>query len=125
MKKAVIYIEGWRYKRHRENLIADMSEAVLQIHYDCGAPMEEIDALRPSLQKAIGRWWDSHNTYHDDHTKWGRFLLWWQFESLYARFKYWLLPCEICGKRVTKQSNICPDCADELHRAASVDKGGE
>lgn len=90
MQKAVIFMEEARYARHRENITADMCEAVLQIHCDSGAPLEEINDLRPSLEATIRHWWDSHNTCYDGQTRWGNFLLWWIWVSPYARVRCWI-----------------------------------
>ena len=76
MRKAVICMPHARYEKHRENIIADMSELVLNLHYDCGAPIDEIDEIRPSLYRVIGRWWDSLNTYEDPAERFSTFRAW-------------------------------------------------
>ena len=65
MKKSVIYMSKSEYSDMRNNMIVDMAEAVLNIHWECGSPKEELRVIRPSLEKVLGAWWDSLNTYRD------------------------------------------------------------
>jgi hypothetical protein len=76
MKKSVVYMSKSEYLAMRENIIANMADAVLDVHYHHGAPCDELDAIEPSLREAIGAWWDSLNTYRDPKNWWHRLVDW-------------------------------------------------
>jgi len=83
MEKSVIYMSKKRYQRHRLEIVSEMAEAVLDMHYEHGAPVDELVYIQPSLEKVLAKWWDSLNTYEDPR---GWLMPAW-FSLLYR--KYW------------------------------------
>jgi hypothetical protein len=76
MKRSVIYMSRAEYMAHRSGMITEMTDAALEIHYQHGAPIDEINSIRPSLEAVIGRWWDSLNTYRDPKKRIARLRDW-------------------------------------------------
>jgi hypothetical protein len=76
MKKSVVYMSKSEYLAMRDNIIANMADAVLKLHWEWGSPREEIKEIRPSLEEVLGGWWNSLNTYRDPKNWWHRLVDW-------------------------------------------------
>jgi len=72
MSKTVHRMERRDFLAYKANAITSIVEAAL---YEClclGDSFEEVEKLRPSLQRALMRWWNEHNTNQVLKTRSGR-----------------------------------------------------